>query len=727
LHPIALFLLGLAAAVGIGWTTSTITKRQHVARAREGEERWRLIVGSLHEGLILHDRNQRIVEYNAAAERILGLPSRALHRNPHELPRWSAIREDGSDWPRDQHPVALTLQTGLPRVAQVMGVVRDDRPTVWLTLNTQPVFDDAGDVDGVILTFTDTTAEREAQAALRASEARFAALVERSSDIICVLDGAGAIRYASPASDRVLGPASMAIGRVFRDLVHPDDEEFAQAAFDTIVAEPGFVGTGELRVRDAFGEWHHIEVVASNRLEDEAIAGVVVNVRDVTERAEAAEALSWQAFHDPLTGLPNRSLLVERLDAALAHPADERGTTALLFIDLDRFKNINDTMGHEAGDRLLMEVADRLRAAVRTNDTVARLGGDEFIVLARELPSRDEATFLADRLRTEIARPIQLPQGTVTLTASVGIAFDVNHKSNTLLRDADTALYKAKDHGRDRWEIFDDSLRAETIRKVAAEQLIRRALDEDGLHVHYQPIVDLTTGRVVGAEALLRIMGPHNELLTPASFISIAEETGLIVPIGAGVLDDACRQLVRWREELGPGAPETISVNLSARQLSTGSFTDVVVRTLERHGLEPGDLTLELTESILIEAGRAAVDTLESLHDLGVALAIDDFGTGYSSLAYLKRFPVDIVKVDRSFVDGLGEQANDTEIVKAVLALGQSLGILTIAEGVETQGQLDALRDLGCDCAQGYLLARPVRSYELPGAIGRIHRGVPVH
>ena len=436
---------------------------------------------------------------------------------------------------------------------------------------------------------------------------------------------------------------------------------------------------------------------------------------------EATEMLAWQAYHDPLTRLPNRALLLDRLSTALDR-GRERGTrSALLFLDLDRFKNVNDTLGHDAGDRLLVTVAERLRGALRPSDTVARLGGDEFVVLLEALGTRQEASVVADRLRAAIAEPTTLDGTQLTVTTSVGIAFDADHQPTTLLRDADTALYEAKDSGRDRWAVFDDSLRAATIRRVAAEQLIRQALDEDGLRVHYQPIVDLVTGRVIGAEALLRMMGPHNELLMPGSFISIAEETGLIVPVGAGVLDDACAQLRRWRKELGDDAPATVSVNLAARQLSTAGFAELVRRTLERHRIEPADLTLELTESTLIQAGREALDAVVALHDLGVRLAIDDFGTGYSSLSYLKRFPVDIVKVDRNFVDGLGNAPNDTEIVRAVLALGQSLGLVTVAEGVETKDQLQLLRELGCDGAQGYLLSRPVPAAELPAAVVGIH------
>jgi diguanylate cyclase (GGDEF)-like protein/PAS domain S-box-containing protein len=604
----------LAAIVTGNLARQRVTRRGADARAMasalEREERLRLIVASLHEGLVFQDRDLRIVEFNEAASQILGLSDLALGRRPQDIAPWHPVLEDGTVLSFEDHPAAVTLRTSIPRIGMTMGVALPGNNAIWVKLNTVPVFDDSGAVDGVLTTFTDVTPEKMAQLALASSEAAV---------------------------------------------------------------------------------------------------------------SQVTEALSWQAFHDPLTELPNRAQLVERLTAALDRARHHSALTAVLFLDIDRFKNVNDTLGHEAGDRLLVVVAERLRGAIRSSDMVARLSGDEYIVLAESLSDRTEAVQMADRLRAVVAVPIDLPQGTITVNASIGIAFDVDHRPGTLLRDADTALHKAKEQGRDRTEIFDDSLRAETMRKVAAEQVLRRALDEDGLRVLYQPIVDLTSGEVVAAEALLRILGPGGELLTPTPFIAIGEDTGLIVPIGAGVLDDACRQLTLWREELGDRAPRNVSVNLSARQITSHSFPSVVERTLSRHGVGAASLTLELTETTLIEAGHAALDTVHDLHELGVHLAIDDFGTGYSSLSYLKRFPVDVVKVDRSFVSGLGVQQHDTEIVKAVLALGQSLGLMTVAEGVETTEQLTLLQALRCDYAQGFLLARPIRAEEMGAAIERIH------
>lgn len=459
-----------------------------------------------------------------------------------------------------------------------------------------------------------------------------------------------------------------------------------------------------------------------------AVEGVITTFSDVTEARDtrhalatteaaatsAAEALSWQVRHDSLTELPNRAELVARVEEVIAR----RRRAALLTLDLDRFKQVNDTLGHEAGDRVLVEVARRLRDAVRSDDVVARIGGDEFAVLPSS-GDRTEVVNLAERLRAVVARPLWLSQGTITLSTSVGIAFDTDGEPTTLLRDADTALHKAKEQGRDRVEVFDDSLRAETVRRAAAEQILRTALDEDGLRILYQPIVDLHTGQLVGAEALLRVIGPHRELLTPASFINVAEDTGLIVPLGSAVLEGACAQLRDWQRDLGQRAPRHVAVNVAARQL-TSLLPGEVEAALDRCSLDPGQLVLELTETALIEAGREALDAVEHLHGLGVRFAIDDFGTGYSSLAYLKRFPVDIVKIDRSFTRGLGQQQHDTEIVRAVVALARSLRLTCVAEGVETEDQLLALRDLGCDHAQGYLLSRPVPGDELGGVLDRI-------
>ena len=456
----------------------------------------------------------------------------------------------------------------------------------------------------------------------------------------------------------------------------------------------------------------------------------------------------YRALHDPLTGLANRGLLMDQLGQALARARRRPGSVAVLFLDLDRFKVVNDSLGHAVGDDLLVEVARRLERVMRSADTVARLGGDEFVVLAEDVAGVDEALGLARRLRAAIAAPIPVGVGQqVVVTASVGIAlsapgtdFDgagdlaadndtadtadtagngngdsadngngtVAATPSSLLWDADVAMYRAKDSGRDRAQLFEDGLRAGSLGRFRSEAMLRHALDHGGLRLHYQPLVDLRTGALCGAEALVRLHHPDRGLIPPAEFIPIAEETGLIVPLGAWVVAEAVAQAAAWRSLQPVDAPPmTVSINLSGRQLSTPGFAVEVGSAIARSGADASHLCFEVTENTLLDAGGASVATLERLKELGVRLAIDDFGTGHSSLTWLRRLPADFLKVDRTFVAGLGTDPGDTAIVRAVLNLGQALGLSTVAEGVETPEQLAALRELGCDWAQGYHLARP--------------------
>ena len=549
--------------------------------------------------------------------------------------------------------------------------------------------------------------------ALRASQQRFAALVERSTDIICIIDEQGCIAYHSPAAERLLGyePGSW-IGTPFTAVVHPEDQAELNETFRRLVLEPSLMPLAEVRVTTVDGQWRHVEISATNRLADPAVRGIVANVRDVTERAEAATRLAWQAFHDSLTGLPNRALLADRLGHAVERARRVGDLTALLFLDLDRFKLVNDSMGHEAGDLLLVEVASRLEQAVRAGDSVARLGGDEFVILVESVSETDEVSALAERIGAVVAEPIPLPQGMVTVTASIGIAYDSGRGPEHLLRDADTALYRAKEKGRNRYHVFTESLRTAALRRMTAEQELRDALEHGRIEVHYQPIVGLADGRIAAVEALLRIRTEDGGLELPGEYIEVADESGLIVPVGAAVLDRACAALAGWRAASAT-SPGHVAVNVSARELGSPGFTDRVLSSLERHGLSADDLVLEFTEATVIGADRATLRAVDWLHRRGVGLSIDDFGTGYSSLAYLKRFPIRSVKLDRTFVGGLGVDPSDAEIVRAVVTLGRSLRLEVVAEGIETLDQLRSLQDLGCDFGQGFLLGHPVPAEDL--------------
>ncbi|HVM09767.1 MAG TPA: EAL domain-containing protein [Acidimicrobiales bacterium] len=418
------------------------------------------------------------------------------------------------------------------------------------------------------------------------------------------------------------------------------------------------------------------------------------------------------ATHDPLTGLPNRSILFEHLEEVLSARRGDDGI-AVLFIDLDRFKAVNDSLGHDIGDRVLVAVARRLRSAVRPVDLVARLAGDEFVVVCSGLHGEVDAIGLADRISHEVSSPIALPGRDVIVTASIGIAQtgDADLTADQLLRDADMAMYRAKERGSDRIEVFGGSLRSAVRARLDLEHALRQAIMREEFRIVYQPVVDLSDGRPQSLEALVR-WEHAGRLISPADFIPVAEETGLIVPIGGWVLREACEQVAHWRRISPLLAGIGVAVNVSMRQFADEAFVGVVAETLDATGLEPAALSLEVTESMLLDDVDHGIRTLRDLKDLGVRLAIDDFGTGYSSLAYLRRFPVDILKIDRSFVEHLGSEPEEGAVLAAIVALGNALGLGVVAEGVETGLQVDELRRLGIEGAQGYYFARPARADE---------------
>jgi diguanylate cyclase (GGDEF)-like protein/PAS domain S-box-containing protein len=529
--------------------------------------------------------------------------------------------------------------------------------------------------------------------------------------VIVLLDADLGVVWASPSLRRSLGLDPATVTRsALTDAVHPDDADAARRAVSAVTRHAGAVGTFEVRLAHSSGRWRCFEATVANRLGQPAVAGLVVTLRDVTDASEAAARLAYAARHDLLTGLPNRVMLLDDLRHALdAAEASGRGC-AVLFVDLDDFKAVSDTLGHAVGDRLLQTTADRLRQVIRPGDTVARSGGDEFVVLAEGLDDPDAAVDLAERIRAAVSQAVVLPDRTVTIGCSIGIAISDGHGPEGLLEDADSALYRAKQNGRDRCEVFDAAMRAEAARRFDTEQLLRDALRRDRITVLHQPIVDLATGEVVGTEALARLAA-GSTLIPPADFVEAAEAAGLIAALGLAVLRRACAQQSTWR--LHGGGPRRVSVNVAAAQVASGHLVGEVTAALADHGLRPEDLCLELTESSLIGAGGTVRRTLGELRALGVTLAIDDFGTGWSSLAYLRRLPVDAVKIDRSFVAGLGRDGPDAEVVRAVVGLAHALGLTCVAEGVETAEQVAVLRALGCDQAQGHFFARPQPAADL--------------
>jgi diguanylate cyclase (GGDEF)-like protein len=464
----------------------------------------------------------------------------------------------------------------------------------------------------------------------------------------------------------------------------------------------------EARGRRRDGTTFPVELTFNDTRVDRERRDIVV-VRDITERKRFDEQLRHQAFHDPLTQLPNRALFMERLTQALRVPVTERGPVSVLFLDLDRFKVINDSLGHSAGDVLLAEASRRIRACIQPADVAARLGGDEFTILLQATDDAHRAIRVAERLLALFEGPISLDGHEVFVTTSIGIGMAAEGVApGELLRRADVALYRAKQTGKARYAVFSESMQVSPVSSLHLERDLHRALQRGELEIAYQPIFSLRDGRLLELEALLRWQHPEHGSISPAVFIPIAEETGLVVALGQWVLEQAARQARAWQERFLQAGGWMLSVNLSARQFQHRDLAREVARITDLAGLDRRRLKLELTESTIMHDPEAAVTTLETLKDLGIRLAIDDFGTGYSSLSYLKRFPIHTLKIDRSFVSGLGRDDRDEAIVGGVVTLARALGLSVTAEGIETAVQERLLRELGCDAGQGYLFARPL-------------------
>jgi diguanylate cyclase (GGDEF)-like protein/PAS domain S-box-containing protein len=700
----------------VGRTRATVTALASEQDAlRASEARFRSLVQHGFDVIAVIDRDWQVQYVSPAVERLLGMPPAAFLTanplgliHPEDVPRIAeALR-----W-RVAHPEAL------PLLVECRLLHRDGSYRVVEGAAVNLLHDPV--VNGLVFTLRDITERRQAEEASRELEGKYRELFETMTQGIVYEDEHGVIVDANPAAERILGVTLAQIqGLSSMDpdwrAVRDDGSDFPGEEHPAMIA----LTTGKSVTNAVMGVFHPglnehrwllVSAVPRIRPGESRPYGVFASFDDITDLKRLQTALIVQALTDSLTGLPNRAGFMAELRAALTPEQHAGATIAVLFIDVDGFKYINDSLGHDAGDAALLETAKRLREDLPPRAVVARFGGDEFTVLLRVGADRD-AIAIGDRLRDWVRAPITLGEREIILTASVGVAFSRPEQPveppEELLRRADIAMYQAKAAGKDQTVSFDQQMQHRTILRLELESALRRAVERQELRLGFQPEVDVRSGRVACLEALVRWQHPERGLISPAEFVPLAEETGLIVPIGRWVLREACRQVRRWQRWFSDEQPLALAVNLSARQLRDPDLVADVADVLQEAGLDPASLWLEITESSLMEDAAVGLATLEQLRALGVRLALDDFGTGYSSLSYLRGLPLDMLKVDRSFIAALEHDAHTVAIVQSVIGLAHALGMQVAGEGIETPAQLALVRGLGCDWAQGYYIAPPL-------------------
>ncbi|MBL8208556.1 MAG: EAL domain-containing protein, partial [Blastocatellia bacterium] len=552
---------------------------------------------------------------------------------------------------------------------------------------------------------------------MQESEERFRSAFDYAAIGMGLATSEGQWVQVNPSLCQILGYSEEELlNKNFQTLLHPDDIDPVNRALSQLLSGQVSAAQVEQRFLHSLGDEVWVSLNASLiRATETQPQRLIFQIQNITDRKWAEARLVHDAFHDTLTGMPNRALFLDHLRLAIArHERYPERHFAVLFLDFDRFKIINDSLGHLAGDELLIEIARRIVKCVRLGDTVARLGGDEFTILLEDLNTQEEAIELAERIQHALTRSIKLSMTEVTITASIGIAFSSAsyQKPEELLRDADTAMYQAKSRGKACYALFDPSMHTYAIRQLQIENDLRRALEREEFFLVYQPIISLETNRLVGFEALVRWQHPERGLVNPGEFIPISEETGLIVPLGEWVLSEACRQLREWQSQLAAESDPSLlmSLNLSGKQLMQENIVEIVETVLQQQQVDPHQMKLEITESVVMENIEVAMRKLEQLRELGVKLSIDDFGTGYSSLSYLHRLSTDTLKIDRSFVQNMAQNNENAEIVRTIITLAKTLKMDVTAEGIETVEQLEMLRALGCECGQGYLFAKPMQA-----------------
>jgi diguanylate cyclase (GGDEF)-like protein/PAS domain S-box-containing protein len=692
--------------------TIDMARRKLVEEAlRVAEEEYRTIFQSAPVGFFRTTPDGHYLRCNPALAAIYGYESpEDLTASVHDIKRRLYVEQDARDRFIQQ----------IQKSDQIAGfearVYRKDGSIIWISETARVV----RGADGAIVHYegfvSDITAGKLAEERMRESEERYALAMRGANDGLWDWNLREGLIYFSTRWKEMLGATEEQIGQLPEEWfkrVHPDDLIAVQSAI--AAHRDGTTPHFEIEHRMLHADGGYRWMLSRGltiRDESGAATRMAGSQTDITARKEAEEQLLRDALHDGLTGLPNRVLFLERLERSIARTVRDNGHVyAALFLDMDRFKVINDSLGHVFGDQLLVEFGKRLSACVRPSDTVARLGGDEFTILLEDPREPYDAMGVAQRILDAVRKPFVLGVHEVFVTTSIGITTSDTcyTRPQDVLRDADTALYRAKAMGKSQAQVFDVSMHARAVKLLQIENDLRRAIDRNEFVLFYQPILRIGTGQVKAFEALLRWRHPERGLIPPADFIPIAEETGLIVPIGKWVLNEACRQAAIWMAEF-PGQPLDMNVNLSGKQFSQNDLIEQVTSALRQTGLPAKCLTLEITETVVMEHPETAILMLERLKDLGVKLNIDDFGTGYSSLAYLQRFPVDTMKIDRSFVNRMTEGPESAEIVKTIVALAHNLNMNVTAEGIETAEQLAQLKGLDCENAQGYFLSRPVEA-----------------
>ena len=702
------------AVAGLVGVIVDITERKQLeASTRESNERLRAVIQAAPVAIVARGRDGRVRMWNPSAERMFGWKeAEVLGTYPPIVPEH--LRDEAED---------MRLKAEAGETLWIEETQREARGGRLLdvSMTVAPILGANDKVDGTIVTIADISPRKQAEAALRQSEAQLRLAMEAAQLAVWYWEGDTDEFSCSDGLNVLFGrprEAPRTGYRELQDLLHPDDRELFRAALRRAIRQ-GSDFQVDYRVVHPDLAVHWISNRGQVHRGPDGRAQRVIGVAmDITDRKVAEQRIAHMAHHDALTGLPNRVLLRDRIQQAIAQAHRASALIAVLFIDLDRFKTINDSLGHQLGDRLLQSVASRILVCVREGDTVSRVGGDEFVIVIPGIESSSDASVVASKILEVLGNAFHLHGNDLHVSASIGISLYPGDGSDaeTLMRNADTAMYHAKDSGRANFQFFTQHMNVAAQQRLSLENALRRSIEEREFELHYQPIFELRDRSILGFEALLRWNPPGGATVQPSEFIATAEESGLIVPIGEWVLREALRQARSWQ---APGRPIRIAINVSARQLARSTFVDQLRRLIHEFGMDPGLIELEVTESVIIEGAGGARSALDHIAELGVGLAIDDFGTGYSGLAYLKRLPIDTVKIDQSFVRDLTIDPDDAAIVTAIVAMARRLGVGVVAEGIETEEQLAELQRLGCFRGQGYLLARPMNAAAVRQLLGR--------